>query len=180
MGISCHRPIRARYARERLPISIIPFRHSGFRPIGIGGGGPTYNEIDGNATLWEEHPQIKFHQNRVRGPAFEPCFFRIEKLSCPEIVDDQGRQIQLPVLRRNSAQDAESKAENEASFAPALIKAMAANPKGTQKEWAVDRGRAASRVNGKLQKLRELKLVEPTLDGKWQLTPKGKREASQC
>jgi hypothetical protein len=62
------------------------------------GGGATYGEIDGNLTLWKE-ASIKFHWNRVRGPEFEPRFFRTEKLSCPDILDKQGRQILLPVMR---------------------------------------------------------------------------------
>jgi hypothetical protein len=120
------------------------------------GGGATYNEIDGNLTLWQEQGQIKFHQNRVRGPAFDPCFFKIEKLACPDILDDQGRQILLPVMRRITNEDAEQHAHAEANFDLALLKAIAENPD--------------------VQALRKLKLVEPTITGDWRLTPKAQRE----
>ena len=78
------------------------------------GGGATYGEIDGNLTLWKD-ASIKFHWNRVRGPEFEPKYFRIEKLSCPDIVDKQRRQILLPVLRPCSEVDVEKKRPRKAT-----------------------------------------------------------------
>jgi hypothetical protein len=73
------------------------------------GGGSTYNEVDGNLTLWKDGT-IKLHHNRLRGPEFEPRFFRIEQLSCPDIVDKGGRQILLPVLRPITELDVEERA----------------------------------------------------------------------
>lgn len=141
------------------------------------GGGATYGEIDGNLTLWKE-ASIKFHWNRVRGPEFEPRFFRIEKLSCPDIVDKQGRQILLPVMRPSTEADASEREKNDGNLDLALLRAIAANPDGTQLEWALAIGiKAKSAVNSRLQKLRGKKFVEETLVGKWRLTPKGQRES---
>jgi hypothetical protein len=141
------------------------------------GGGATYGEIDGNLTLWKE-ASIKFHWNRVRGPEFEPRFFRIEKLSCPDIVDKQGRRILLPVMRPSTEMDADEKTAQQGNTDLALLRAMAANADGSQLEWAFATGiKAKSTVNDKLQKLKKLKLVEERLGGKWRLTPKGQKEA---
>jgi hypothetical protein len=143
------------------------------------GGGATYGEIDGNLTLWKE-ASIKFHWNRVRGPEFEPRFFRIEKLSCPDILDKQGRQILLPVMRPCTEMDAAEREKNEGNLDLALLRTMAANPDGTQLEWAFAIGiRSKGSISKKLQKLKTMKLVEERLGGKWRLTPKGQREAAQ-
>ena len=142
------------------------------------GGGAIMNEIDGNLTLWN-NAQIKLHWNRVRGPQFEPKFFRIEKCSCPDIVDNKGRQIMLPVMRPCTEIDAAEREKNEGNLDLALLRAMAANPDGTQLEWAFAIGiKAKSAVNAKIQKLKGKKLVEQRLDGKWRLTPKGQKEAA--
>jgi AAA domain len=116
------------------------------------GGGATYGEIDGNLTLWKE-ASIKFHWNRVRGPEFEPRFFRIEKLSCPDIVDKQGRQILLPVMLPCTEMDAKEKAAQQGNLDLALLRAMAASPDGTQLDWAFAIGlRSKSAVNSKTSK----------------------------
>jgi hypothetical protein len=65
-------------------------------------GGSGMNEIDGNLTLWGNDP-IKLSQNRVRGPEFEPAYYRIEKRGCPDIPDICGQQIELPVCFVSSA-----------------------------------------------------------------------------
>jgi 5S rRNA maturation endonuclease (ribonuclease M5) len=143
------------------------------------GGGATYGEIDGNLTLWKE-ASIKFHWNRVRGPEFEPRFFRIEKLSCPDILDKQGRQILLPVMRPITEMDAAEREKNEGNLDLAMLRAMSANPDGTQLEWALAVGiRSKGTISKKLQKLKIQKLTEQSLAGKWRLTPKGQKEAEQ-
>jgi AAA domain len=142
------------------------------------GGGSTYNEIDGNLTLWKE-TQIKLYHNRLRGPEFEPKYFRIEMLSCPDIVDKKGRQILLPVLRPITETDAAEREKNDGNLDLALLRAMAANPDGTQSEWALAIGiRSKGTISKKLQKLKTMKFVEETLGGKWRLTPKGQKEAA--
>jgi hypothetical protein len=111
-------------------------------------------------------------------PEFEPRFFRIEKLSCPDIVDKQGRQILLPVMRPSTEADAEQREAQDANTYLALLRAMAANPDGTQLEWLFAIGlRSKNSVTKKLQKLKAGKFVEEGLGGKWRLTPKGQKEA---
>ena len=70
-------------------VAFHPTKNAGETELIPYGGGSTYNEVDGNLTLWKE-ATIKLHHNRLRGPEFEPRFFRIEQLSCPAIVDKGG------------------------------------------------------------------------------------------
>ena len=144
------------------------------------GGGATVNEIDGNLTLWRA-AQIKLHHtDKLRGPTFEPRYFRIEHLSCPDILDTKGRQIALPVMRPCTEADASEREKNDGNLDLALLRAMAANPDGTQLEWALAIGlRSKGSISRKLQKLKTMKLIEERLGGKWRLTPKGQREAEQ-
>src|ERR1700730_1106681 len=160
-------------------VAFHPTKNAGETELIPYGGGSTYNEIDGNLTLWKE-AQIKLYHNRLRGPEFEPKYFRIEMLSCPDIVDKQGRQILLPVMRPITDIDAAEREKNDGNLDLALLRAIAANPEGTQLEWALAVGiRSKSAVNAKLQKLKTIKLVEERLGGKWRLTPKGQKEAAQ-
>jgi AAA domain/CHC2 zinc finger len=141
------------------------------------GGGATYGEIDGNLTLWKE-ASIKFHWNRVRGPEFEPRFFRIEKLSCPDILDKQGRQILLPVMRPCTAMDAEERTTQDGNSQLALLRAIVENEKGTQREWAFRIGKSQSSLQSLLRKLGKAKLVSEHF-GKWKPTKKGLEAAGE-
>ena len=132
------------------------------------GGGATYGEIDGNLTLWKD-ASIKFHWNRVRGPEFEPRFFRIEKLSCPDIVDKQGRQILLPVMRPCTEADAADREAQDGNSQLALLRAMVEDPAGSQRDWAIKIGKGKSGVNFLLKKLAKAKFVTESL-GKWKVT----------
>jgi hypothetical protein len=144
------------------------------------GGGATINELDGNLTMWAEERQIKLHQNRVRGPEFEPLFFRIENICCPDIVDDKGAQILLPVMRPIAASEAEDRKRRDEDLGLALLKAMAAEPKGTQDGWAAAVGCSKSTVNANLQNLKHQRLIEKALGrGKWRITPKGIKEIKE-
>jgi hypothetical protein len=116
----------------------------------------------------------------LRGPEFEPKYFRIEMLSCHDIVDKQGGQILLPVMRPITETDAAEREKNEGNLDLALLRAMAASPDATQLEWAFAIGiRAKSAVNARIQKLKGKKLIEGTLAGQRRLTPKGQKEAAQ-
>jgi hypothetical protein len=140
------------------------------------GGGATMNELDGNLTLWNEDGRIELGWNKVRGPDPEAQFFLIEKLGAPHILDNKGRTPLLPVMRPTSIEDAEQRKENENELDRRLLKAMIANPDGTQADWAKEIDRSKGRVNARLQKLKQNKLVEESL-GKWRVTAKGMKEA---
>jgi AAA domain len=148
------RPLTVLPGLPSVLVAFHPTKNAGEGELIPYGGGATYGEIDGNLTLWKE-TSIKFHWNRVRGPEFEPRFFKIEKLSCPDILDKQGRQILLPVMRPIAEMDAAEREKNEGNLDLALLRAMAANPDGTQLEWAFAIGiRSKGTINKKLQKLK--------------------------
>jgi AAA domain len=173
------RPLTTLPGLPSVLVAFHPTKNAGEGELIPYGGGSTYNEIDGNLTLWKEG-HIKLYHNRLRGPEFEPKYFRIEMLSCPDIVDKQRRQILLPVMRPITEIDAAEREKNDGNLDLALLRAMAANPDSTQLEWAFAIGiRSKSAVNTRLQKLKATKFVEVGVSGKWRLTPKGQKEAAQ-
>jgi hypothetical protein len=139
------------------------------------GGGAILNEVDGNLTLWKRSDTgiVSLHwQGKLRGLEFEPVPFYFEMTACPDILDVQGRRVQLPVLRPSNEQSVAERERVESNVDRALLRQLRDNPRGTQEEWGIAIGRAKSRVNSKLHKLAKQKLVETTL-GKWSMTPKG-------
>jgi hypothetical protein len=144
------------------------------------GGGAILNEVDGNLTLAKTAGgAVKMHwQGKLRGVEFEPLFFKIETAGSPDVIDAKGRHVQLPVMRPASETDAEQREQTEINADIALLKAILAEPNGSQSSWGIAIGRSKSIVNRKLQKLRQEKLVEVTL-GRWTLLPKGVKAAAQ-
>jgi hypothetical protein len=137
------------------------------------GGGSTMNEFDGNFTLWAEDDRVEWGWNKIRGPEFDTRYFYIEKLGSPHILDQKGRQPLLPVMRPMSANDAQRCEQMSGNLDIELLKAMIANPSGTQSDWARDIGRSKSSVNNRLQNLKRDRLVEELVKGKWRVTTKG-------
>jgi hypothetical protein len=143
------------------------------------GSGAILNEVDGNLTLWKQPATgfVSLHwQGKLRGLDFEPVLFRFEETSSPGLLDAKGRQFMLPTMRPASAEAAAQRDKDETNTDLALLRAMIADPDGTQAEWGEAIGRAKGRVNAKLQNLKQLKLVEEGL-GKWRITPKGMKES---
>jgi AAA domain len=173
------RPITEIIGKPSVLLAFHPTKNAGEEDLVPYGGGSIMNEIDGNCYLWvEDGGQIKLSHNRVRGPEFEPQYFRIEKLSCPNIVDSKNRQILLPAMRPCSQHDAEQREKQDGDLDIALLKAVAAEPDGTQEDWGKAIGRTKGPVNTKLKKLGKQKFVEEGLGRKWKITAKGRREIS--
>ena len=169
------RPLTSLPGLPSVTLALHPTKNAGESELIPYGGGSTLNEIDGNLTLWKEGT-IKLHHNRLRGPEFQPRFFRIEQLSCPDIVDKGGRQILLPVLRPTTEMDVEERAIVSRNTKLELLRAMLAEPKGTQRDWATKTNLSPSTVNEKLKALEREKLVKKILDA-WVLTPNGRNLA---
>jgi RecA-family ATPase len=68
------RPLTILPGQPSVLVAFHPTKNAGESELIPYGGGSTYNEIDGNLTLWKE-TQIKLYHNRLRGPEFEPMFF---------------------------------------------------------------------------------------------------------
>jgi hypothetical protein len=140
------------------------------------GGGATMNELDGNLTLWNDNGRIELGWNKVRGPEFDTRYFRIEKLGCPDILDNKGRTPLLPVLRPISAEDVERESHREGNTDLALLQAMYDAPDGTQQKWAAATSMSQQAISKKIPVLQAQKLVEKCAGNRWRLTSKGKRE----
>ena len=141
------------------------------------GGGSTMNELDGNLTLWNESGIIELHHNKVRGPEFAPIHFRIEKLGSPDILDNKGRQPQLPVLYRMTEAGLERRGKTEEGAA--IILEMSDNPGATlyilAERTAINRSAVKRRLDH-LETPKGGRLVAKLL-GKWTLTPAGQKAA---
>ncbi len=137
-----------------------PTKNAGEDDLVPYGGGAIINELDGNLTVWSAAPyRIKFWRNKVRGPEFEPRHFQIDKLSCPDIVDIDGRQILLPALRATTELDVEERAMAESENDIALLRALMADPKASQSELAKAIGLSKSAIGPKLKKLLQAKMI---------------------
>ncbi len=169
------RPLTTLAGLPSVLVAFHPTKNAGEGELIPYGGGSTYNEVDGNLTLWKE-TQIKLYHNRLRGPEFEPRFFRIEMLSCNSIVDKKGRQILLPVMRPTTAADVDARKQAAGDTNIALLKAIALGPKATAVEWARAIGLSRQAVHKKLQDLKIGKFVERGADDRWRLTKKGRGE----
>jgi hypothetical protein len=140
------------------------------------GGGAILNEVDGNLTLSKTGGgAVKMHwQGKLRGVEFDPMFFKIEAASSPDVIDAKGRQVQLPVMRPATETDAEQREEAETNTDIALLRAMLAEPSAGIRGWATAIHKSKTLVGKKLQKLRNERLVDVTLN-KWAITEKGKK-----
>ncbi len=159
-------------------VAFHPTKNAGEDELFPYGGGAIMNEIDGNLTLWKS-ARIKLGHNRLRGPEFEPKYFQIEKLSCPEILDDEGAQILLPVMKSSTQEDAESREQQEGNAQLALLMAMLGNETGTQRDWAATIGKHQGGLQAMFQKLKKAKFVEERF-GKWILTETGRKTAKNA
>jgi hypothetical protein len=171
------RPLTTLPGSPSVLVAFHPTKNAGEGELIPYGGGSTYNEVDGNLTLWKEGT-IKLHHNRLRGPEFEPKFFRIENLSCPDIIDKQDRQIMLPVMRPCTELDAEERTAQDGNSQRALLRAMVENGNGTQREWAFRIGKSQSSLQFLFKKLAKAKLVSENF-GKWKPTKKGLEAAGK-
>jgi archaellum biogenesis ATPase FlaH len=160
------------------------------------GGGAIVNEVDGNLTLWRRGNVCRLHwQTKFRGPDFAPVFYRFREYGCDEVRDAKGRRVIMPLLVPLLLPLAEEPAKRLALPAPTrfqprlhheqrrsdaaspdvkLLRAMIADPNGTQAKWAAATGVVKSNVNRRLMRLEGEGLVQRA-DGRWTVTPAGKR-----
>jgi hypothetical protein len=85
------------------------------------------------------------------------------------------REDAAPLRLRDLSQDRRRSARSDdASPDAKLLRAMIADPSGTQEKWATATGVAKSNVNRRLMRLKREGLVHGA-DGRWTVTPAGKR-----
>ena len=176
------RPLCALPGKPAVVVAAHPVKGAQRDNLAPYGGGAVVNEVDGNLTLWkadgkniaELHWQVKF-----RGVPFDPVHFTIEAHTCPDLLDNKGRALRLPVVKHLPASaaavvaaKAERKAEDEAV---ALMKEIDSNPGASLKVWGQAIGRNASTVSRRLECFEADKLAERVAGG-WRLTAKGKKQ----
>ena len=115
----------------------------------------------------------------MRGLEFQAAPLRFEITGSPDILDANGRQVELPTLRPSSDQAAEDRQQAEVDTDRKLLLAMLAEPNATQQQWSETVGRSKSIINRKLQRLQRDKLVEQSL-GKWSVTAKGRKAVEEA
>jgi hypothetical protein len=169
------RPLTAIPGKPAVVISSHPVKGASESQLIPYGSGAILNEVDGNLTLWRTNGGSSLHwQGKLRGLEFEALQFRFELTSSPDVVDKQGREIQLPTMRPTTAEAVEDSQATERNLDRALLAAMLDAPSGTQAEWGLAISRTKARVNMRLRRLKTEKLVED-LAGKSTVTAKGKR-----
>jgi hypothetical protein len=144
------------------------------------GGGATLNEVDGNFTLLrDENGLYAFHwQGKIRGQPFDPLHFRIDKLDSPEVVTVEGNRVPMPVMFPVAEEEVEARGEAFAKLDLTLLKAIAADPTGSERKWSLGTGINRRAVQSALSALKRDKLVTQKLK-RWRLTPEGQRIAKE-
>ena len=144
------------------------------------GGGATLNEVDGNFTLLrDENGLYAFHWlGKIRGLPFDPLHFRIDRMDCPDVITIDGDRVKMPVMFPIGEDELEARQEAFAGRDLALLKAMAADPAGSERKWALATGMNRRAVQGALSAMKAERLVTKKLR-RWRLTKEGERIAKE-
>jgi hypothetical protein len=97
-------------------------------------------------------------------------------LSTPDILDNKGQQIQLPVLFPMSEEMVEQRQAAKGAIDAAVLKSFAEDPTATERERAAPLGLKQPTLHYRMKKLVEMRFLEPGADGKHRLTAKGRKE----
>lgn len=139
------------------------------------GGGGTLNEIDGNFTLRRDESGLYcFHYlGKIRGLPFDPLHFRIDRLDSPDVITVEGDRVQMPVMFPIDEEAVEARTEAIAKRDLALLRAMAADPGGSERKWAAAIEASRRIVSVALERLLRDRLVTKKAR-RWRLTNEGK------
>jgi len=145
------------------------------------GGGSTLNECDGNFTMRrDENGLYRFHWlGKIRGLPFDPLHFRIEKLDSPDVITVEGVRVPMPVMFPIAEEDVEAREDRLAQRDLALLKAVAADPDGSSRKWALGLNSNRRAVDAALNRLKKEHLVV-TRARRWSLTRDGERMVKEA
>jgi hypothetical protein len=156
-----------------------PTKNAGEGGLEPYGGGAVLNEADGNLTLWKDERGLRLHfLNKLRGPNFDPRYFRIEMLCTDAIVDNKGRQIELPVCRPMSEETVEQRQAARAATNADILRSFADDPTASERDRAGHIGVSRSTLQRRIRKLAAKKFLEEGADGQYRLAKKGREEIS--
>jgi hypothetical protein len=173
------RPLAQIKGRPSIVVAAHPRKNAQDDELTPYGAGAILNEVDGNLTLRKFAGDVtELHwQGKLRGVEFDPVQFRFELLTSPDVKDEKGRDVQLPVLMPMTAQDIEQREKVAINQNLVLIKAVRDNSGGSLRALASATGIHRSSVERKLKRLATTqggKLVKNT-SGKWMLSQAGQQ-----
>jgi hypothetical protein len=173
------RPLTALPGSPAVVIAAHPNKNARNNELTPSGGGSTLNEVDGNLSMAQQpNGLIELNwQGKFRGLNFQPALYRIERLSCPDIVDVTNKEILIPIMRPATVDDADACTSAIANRDVRVLRAVADNPSTAERELATVTGIKRSTLQRTLAKLEKAKpkLIRQQL-GKWVITKDG-REA---
>jgi hypothetical protein len=172
------RPLIDLPGRPAVVVLAHPVKRAGKDNLVPYGAGSVLNEVDGNLTLWSSDggATAELHwQGKLRGVDFAPRQFRTELCCSPDFLDKRGRQRTLPVIMPTTAEAVSDRKAERAQKDIDILRAIAASPSGSQREWAQSSGASLAMVSRRLETFERSKLVERTLSGRYELTEKGRK-----
>jgi hypothetical protein len=143
------------------------------------GAGSTLNEVDGNFTMLRDSAGLHcLHWlGKIRGVPFEPLYFKIERFDSPDVVTIERARVQMPVMSPVSENAVDDRREALAKRDITLLKAIAADPTGSERKWALDANIARRTVQTMLDRLQRERIVTKKAR-RWSLTKEGERLAT--
>jgi AAA domain len=144
------------------------------------GGGGTLNEVDGNFTFRiDENGLFRLHWlGKIRGLPFDPLHFKIDRLDSPDVVTIDGERVTLPVMFPVDQEAVDARGEALANHDVTLLRAMAAEPAGSERTWATATGFNRRAVQAILNRLKGDRLVTKKAR-RWSLTKNGEHMAKE-
>ena len=171
------RPLTQLPGRPAVILACHPVKNATAENLLPYGSGATLNEVDGNLTSWKEGDIVTLHWlGKLRGLEFDPAPFKFEPWESQAVLDAKGNPVRLPVCLPSTAEAVAERNQAAADRDFLVIRAIAANPKGTQRSWQEATGLSTGSLNRALDALERHKLIERGLDGRRRLTAKGKKE----
>ena len=153
------------------------------------GGGATLNEVDGNFTLRARRRRplpIPLARQNPR-PQLRPDPLQDRKLDSPDVVTVEAVRVQIPVMFPIDEEAVEARARPSPSATSSSLKAMAADPAGSIRKWALALNVTKRAVEMALNRLKSERLVvvkarrwTPTKDGEAMLNEDQKMKLTSC
>lgn len=150
------------------------------------GGGAFLNEMDGNLSVWsaEMGESTTLHwTGKWRGPAFEPITFRLDSATAPLLKTKAGEELTSVLAEPITEAEAERiEGEQVEAHLALLEKMLAVHPSTPSLSGFAERlGWTKSKVRRAMYHLAGMKpkLVDKNLKDRWQLTERGRKEATK-
>jgi AAA domain len=147
------------------------------------GGGTFINELDGNLTVAKTESTVELHwQGKFRGIEFSPMHFLITTITHPDLKDSKGRLIPTCKCEFISDETKEELAKAKVVDENRVLELTNQNPTITlaciadAMRWKLHSGEPNKmRAQRCVRTLEKGKLLAKTRNGRWQITPKGKK-----